>query len=436
MKRLLGVYMDRTLAFTAHVDFVSEKIGKRCRMIGAVANTEWGWMKDTLTKLYNCQIKTIMHYGAPAWRPWISDTNVATLERMDQRALRMITGQSVGSPCEAIRLESGVTSFGTVRKRNILTAKERALRCTEDHPAQIAVSNDGIRQRIKIRKGFRHTADQLSEYLPPQSINRRPINLTVPPPWEKHGALQVTVADASTKKAATDDNLLRESTLEEIRREEADYILYSDGSAVGGTLDGGSAVVITKGHPEDPEVLEIRRTKGSPITCSTEEETAAMESAKNWIQEKAQPGTKILICTDSNALCQALVNPQVGEFAILKKELERMPVNIHVKWVPAHVNMPGNELADKEAKEARNIDEEPRPISYQTIKQLIRRNIKDPPTQHEQTRHVYEHYKLGNDEAITNRADQTLIAKIRTGHWKQFREFKSRVDGGKTDPYC
>jgi len=216
-------------------------------MIGAVANTEWGWTKDTLTKLYNCQLKTIMHYGAPAWQPWISETNVATLERMDQRALRMITGQCVGSPCEAIRVESGVTSFETIRKRNILTARERALRCTEDHPARIAASNDGIRQRIKIRKGFRHTAEQLSEYLPPQSTNRRPIDLTVPPPWEKHGNIQVTAADANMKKATTDNNLLRESTLEEIRKEEADYILYSDGSAVGGTLDGGSAVVITRG---------------------------------------------------------------------------------------------------------------------------------------------------------------------------------------------
>ena len=82
------------------------------------------------------------------------------------------------------------------------------------------------------------------------------------------------------------------------------------------------------------------------------------------------------------------------------------------------------------------MNEEPCCISYQTTKQLIRRNIKDPPTQHELTRQVYERYKLTNDEAITNRADQSLIAKIRTGHWKQFREFKSRVDGGKTDPNC
>ena len=74
----------------------------------------------------------------------------------------------------------------------------------------------------------------------------------------------------------------------------------------------------------------------------------------------------------------------------MKRELERMPVNIHIKWVPAHVNVPGNELADKEAKEARDMNEEPRCISYQTTKQLIRRNIRDPPTQHKLTRQVDE----------------------------------------------
>ena len=103
-----------------------------------------------------------MDYGAAAWQPWICDTNVKTLERANQKALRMVTGQSVGTPVEAIRAEAGVPSFATVRKRNILTAKEKALRSSEDHPARIAVSSKNIEQRLN-RQGLRHTADQLAE---------------------------------------------------------------------------------------------------------------------------------------------------------------------------------------------------------------------------------------------------------------------------------
>ena len=111
--RLLGVFLDRTLAFTKHTETVVEKVGKKCRMLGAVANSEWGWRKKELTKIYNAQVRPVMDYGAAAWQPWICDTNVKSLERANQKALRMVTGQSVGTPVEAIRAEAGVPSYAT-----------------------------------------------------------------------------------------------------------------------------------------------------------------------------------------------------------------------------------------------------------------------------------------------------------------------------------
>ena len=91
--------------------------------------------------------------------------------------------------------------------------------------------------------------------------------------------------------------------------------------------------------------------RGADLTCSTEEEVAALKSATTWIQDNADAHSKILICTESNALCQALLNPKPGEIATLKRELEKSPGEIHVKWVPAHVLIDGNEIADKKAKE-------------------------------------------------------------------------------------
>ena len=72
--RLLGVFLDRTLAFTKHTETVVEKVGKKCRMLGAVANSEWGWRKKELTKIYNAQVRPVMDYGAAAWQPWICDS--------------------------------------------------------------------------------------------------------------------------------------------------------------------------------------------------------------------------------------------------------------------------------------------------------------------------------------------------------------------------
>ena len=434
--RLLGVHLDRTLAFTKQTETVVKKVGKKCRMLGAVANSEWGWRKKELTRIYNSQVRPVLDYGGPAWQPWLSPSNVEALERANQRALGMVTGQSVGSSREAIRAEAGVCDYATIRKRNILIAREKALRSSEDHPARIAVSNDDIKQRLAIREGFRSTADKLAEFLPPPASLRKPIDLSATNPWEDHKDIKITPADNSTKKSATSDEELRSETISRIRDQDKDFTIYTDGSASAGLWDGGSAAVITTGDPETPTVLATIMAKGSAITCSTEEEVAALQLAKSWIEENAPANSKVLICTDSNALCKALENPDLGEIATMKRALEKLPADIHITWVPAHVNVPGNELADQAAKQATQLDAPTRGISFSAAKQLIRRNIVDPPIKHDQSRAIYQNYKLKNDEGLKCRADQTLIAKIRTGHWRKFRAYQSRVDNGLTDPNC
>ena len=65
--RLLGVHLDRTLAFTKQTSEVVKKVGKKCRMLGAVANSEWGWRKKELSRVYNSQVHPGLDYGGPAW---------------------------------------------------------------------------------------------------------------------------------------------------------------------------------------------------------------------------------------------------------------------------------------------------------------------------------------------------------------------------------
>ena len=97
--------------------------------------------KKELTK-----VRPVIDYGAAAWQPWISDTNVKSIERANQKVLRMVTGQSVGTPVESIRAKAGVPNYATIRKIHILTAKEKALRSSVD-------SNRNINQRLN-RQGL------------------------------------------------------------------------------------------------------------------------------------------------------------------------------------------------------------------------------------------------------------------------------------------
>ena len=122
--RLLGVILDRQLTFGPHVKSLKEKINSKCRILAALSNTTWGWRKNSLLKVYNTHIRSVLDYSASAWQPWISDTNRKALDTLQNKALRLITGQYRSTPIEALRLEAGVQSYTTQSKRLLLTASE------------------------------------------------------------------------------------------------------------------------------------------------------------------------------------------------------------------------------------------------------------------------------------------------------------------------
>ena len=84
-------------------------------------------------------VRSKLDYVAPAWQPWLSDTNLSCLDRCQNRSLRLIAGQFVSTTLEALHLESDVQSYPTCSKRLILKAKEKALRSTDNHPKRIAL---------------------------------------------------------------------------------------------------------------------------------------------------------------------------------------------------------------------------------------------------------------------------------------------------------
>ena len=122
----------------------------------------------------------------------------------------------------------------------------------------------------------------------------------------------------------------------------------------------------------------------------------------------------------------------------MRRDLESLQQEIHIRWVPSHVNVPGNELADQAAKQATELEAPPRGVSFKEAKQLVRRNIIDQPAdpiKYQLSREVYDHYKLQNDEGLLTRSEQTLVAKIRTGKWRKFRAYQHKLDEA-IDPHC
>ena len=90
--KILGVTLDPSLTFTPHTKEIKSKCTKRLNVLKALAGTSWGQQKETLTITYNSLIKPIITYAAPIWFPSTCKSNIESLQVIQNKCLRTITG--------------------------------------------------------------------------------------------------------------------------------------------------------------------------------------------------------------------------------------------------------------------------------------------------------------------------------------------------------
>ena len=287
-------------------------------IIRATAHTSWGWHHSTLKMAFHALVCSKRDSAAPAWQPWLSDTNLSSLDCLQNHPLWLVTGQLVSAPLEALRLEADVQSYPTCSKRLILKANEKALPSTDDHPKRIALDVN-ILQRLLNRSSFHQKAEELSPLLPPDLQHRQNITHLPSPPWQQspshNGPIAIPVPGITGR--ADGNNLKRQCSLSTIASYQADYVIYTDGSASGGTRNGGAAAAVTRGSPLQPDVVTTIKTKGRTFTSSYEKEAAAMESALSCTLTNANHHSiTILFWTDSKPLFEALISSHPRTFSI------------------------------------------------------------------------------------------------------------------------
>jgi ribonuclease HI len=228
----------------------------------------------------------------------------------------------------------------------------------------------------------------------------------------------------------------RDAALRTIRSSQADWVIYTDGSASEGTSNGGSGLIVTTGDPEVPDTIYSETIRGRLLTSSYEEEREAMLAAVAWLQDNATDPTKALICTDSQSLVEAITNLS-PDSRLIREHLDGTRGQTTIQWIPGHCDIPGNEMADKLANEAaRSSDAPAKPTSKRTAISVIKRTIADAKPQHARTAAVYENYSEKLDvKVISTRKDAAMLARIRSGHSMLFGAYRALMDPTQ-DPAC
>ena len=179
--------------------------------------------------------------------------------------------------------------------------------------------------------------------------------------------------------------------------------------------------------------VEVCQAKGDKFTCSYGEEERALKLGIKWIAN--HPQTKPAFCTDSLSLLQAMdnLNPNTDE---IRRSIEELSCDVDLLYVPGHQDVPGNELADKFAKEATSLPGPPArvDISMEAARTRIRREIRDPLSTHPTISKAYANYSEKKDRAsVKSRKQGALLAQLRTGHHKSLGYYRNFVDSQQSD---
>ena len=79
---------------------------------------------------------------------------------------------------------------------------------------------------------------------------------------------------------------------------------------------------------------------GASLACSFAEEASAMHLAADWIETNCHGSKNVLIVTDSQSLCGALLR-HGEDVAELRSRLLSVPADLTIQWVPGHRNIAG-----------------------------------------------------------------------------------------------
>ena len=432
--RLLGVYLDCQLSFQFQAKSAAKGAEKKLKLLAAVAHSDWGWRRPELKKLYSAFIRGRLDYAPAAWQPWLTDSNIGLLDRVQNKAARLITGQMASTPTDALKLETGFSDYTTIIRRMCLRSAEKAARMPSDHPLKETLLNAVPPKNDS--PSWKKMVDSESKLLPRDASSRSPVSLFVRAPWRDTPDIEVYPQLSGVSGRSDPLESKRAATITRLDALNSDLTLYTDGSASAGTRDGGSAVVITRGVAENPTELDRILRKGAGLTSSYEEELQAAKDAVHWISnnQDLDPEHRITIATDSQSLCNALLGSS-HEIGNLLNELETLPCKTIWQWVPGHSDAPGNEMADAGAKEATKLQGAGRPISLNGIKAEIKNIIPCKALTHTRSLQVYSKLSKRREEEITSRKDQVYLARLRSGHHLGLMKTQHRYNKD-IDPMC
>ena len=424
----LGVQLDSRLTMNKHVANLKKKSTKRLGLLKRLASTNWGADMNTLRSLYIGYIRSVLDYNQCLLIS-CSKTTQKSLDRIQNNAVRLICGGMKSSPTSACEITSNIEPLGLRREKATLELQERCLRMPDRNPAQKLVTSWKRKNRLKHQSILHHAHDLNQKCHLPElrakttRVSEVPPNTSLPCP-----EIRTHLIDSSVNKKS-DIIDLKNAANTTISSYPDNWIhIYTDGSAFKATVNAGYGALICL---PDGSSEELSAACGS-VCSNYEAELLGIEASCKHLTTlfKNNPShvANTVIFTDSMSALQAIEDKSSKSEIIkllleIKKLLTNSSIRLVLQWIPGHTDLPGNDKADRLAKQGSSSIQPERATTLQTAKMVIHQNYREEWmnlwARGVTGRVVYEHMsttKPRDPIKQISRKEQCTIFRLRTQH--------------------
>lgn len=407
--KFLGIIFDTKLTWKNHITSLKKDCMQRLNLLKTLAHHKWGANREVLIRIYYALIRSKLDYGSIAFCT-AKRSYLNILEPIQNTAIRIATGAFRTSPIKSILCEADQIPLEYRRTKLTLTYLANLAEypnnptfnyILERKDGKITLLEDTyLHDFINAEMNFSlpSTENQIQNTVPPWSLLPPRFNLNL----NKY------------PKNTTHPNIFKQMYHENLATYTQYNNIFTDGSKV--NQQTGAAVVY------DTELHKFRLPDMASVF--TAEAYAILKATELVNSDTIQRNH--LIQTDSLSTIMSIqqLYPENKIINQIQNNIHQATLNgkkIVIMWVPSHIGIPGNEKADRTAREAINITEYTATnIQTQDIKNYLKDKVNTKWKTHWNS--VTQcHLKRIKEESeywtpLDNRKEQVVLTRLRIGH--------------------
>ena len=348
--RFLGVIFDKKLTFIAHLKDLRLRCQKALNALKIFCSPEWGGDTEILLQLYRSLIRSKLDYACQVYGS-ARKSYIEMLDPIQNQGLRLALGAYRTSPVKSLEAEAHELPLYLRRKKLSLQYAIK-ISSTPENPAHnciFDIPDDIVKTTSKKEKSIKPFGLRIAKDLEEIKFSNKDTEncfFSKIPSWDLEEVtvdLDLTQYSKSTTEANTYYKAYYGLMLTKYKEFER---IFTDGSK-SETAVGSAAV------PMEYEIDEVFKRIPSNASIYTAEATA-LDMALDTIKKSNK--SSFVILSDSLSCLVALkayetLDPKILKLKIKIHSLIQKGKTIVFTWIPSHVGIEGNDMADELAKQ-------------------------------------------------------------------------------------